>query len=240
LKHFAFFALSHYLNGVMMLFTVAALVIGIKHYKRHRNLRIWTWYIAFSLFQDMSCFYAFPDRRPGNFRVDQMYISGIGFVLFEFIACNLFILRCIRSPQRRRLIKINALLFFGIIAVEAVLTFPYTQLSDMSTMYVFLPESFFLVLPCLMYFYELFLTKNLHPLTDQPAFWVITGILFLNACEIPLLVASNLLKESTHNYNDAFSLNYVLYSLLFVLLIRAFLCPPESTQPNRNHLSYFT
>lgn len=229
MEHFAYFALSHYLNGVMTLFTVAALIIGIIYYKRHRNLRILTWYIAFSLFQDMSTFYAFPDRHPGNFRVDQMYITSIGFMLFEFIACSLFILRCIRSPQRRRIIKINALLFFGIIIANAALTFPdFGRLYDTYTTYYLLPESFFLVIPCLIYFYELFLTRNLRPLTDQPAFWIITGILFLNACEIPLLVTSNLLKEITHYYNEAFSLNYILYVLLFILLMRAFLCPPEN------------
>jgi len=216
----------------MILFTVAALIIGIVHYKRHRNLRILTWYIAFSLFQDISCSYAFPHRHPGNFRVDQMYVTAIGFMLFEFIACNLFILRCIHSPQRRRVIKINALLYFGLMAVDAALTFPdFSRMYDMYAMYYVLPESFFLVLPCLIYFYELFLTRNLRPLTGQPAFWVITGILFLNACEIPLLVASKLLKESTHYFNEAFSLNYILYSILFGLLIRAYLCPPESNRP---------
>jgi len=212
----------------MIFFTLAALIIGIIRYKRHRDLRIFTWYIAFSFFQDMSCYYAYPDRHLGDFRVDQMYITGLSFLAFEFIVCNLFILRYILSPRRRRIIKINAFLFFGLIAVETALTFPdFSRMYNLTTVYFFLPESFFLVIPCLFYFYELFLTKNLRSLSDQPAFWVITGILFLNACEIPLLVASKFLKQSAQFYNDAYSLNYILYSILFLLLIRAFLCPPE-------------
>jgi hypothetical protein len=62
-------------------------------------------------------------------------------------------------------------------------------------------------------------------LAAQPAFWVITGILFLNACDIPLLLTARLMGSY---FREVFSINYILYIVLFVLLIRAFLCPPES------------
>jgi len=199
---------------------MAALVISIIYYNRHPNLRILTWYIAFSLLQDLATGYAFPSPSPGSFRLLLWHIITVTFMFFEFTACSLFILHYINSPQRRRIIRINGLLFFGLAIFAAVLTHP-----DLDDPYITAPEAAFLVVPCLIYFYELFLTKNLHPLTAQPAFWVITGILFLNACDIPLLLTAKLMGSY---FRDVFSLNYILYIILFLLLIRAFLCPPES------------
>jgi hypothetical protein len=225
LEYFAYFALSHYLNGVMILITVAALIIAIIHYKRHRNLRILTWYIAFSLVQDMAAVYAYPTLQLGNYSVTLFHAITIAFMFFEFIVCNLFILRYIGSSLRRRIIRINALLFLGFVIFAAALTHP-----DFSDPYYIVPECVFLVIPCLIYFYELFLTMNLRPLKDQPAFWVVTGILFLNACDIPLLLTAKLMGNY---FREVYSLNYILYIVLFALLIRAFLCPPN-VRPGRH------
>jgi hypothetical protein len=60
-------------------------------------------------------------------------------------------------------------------------------------------------------------------LKNQPSFWIITGILFLNTSSIPMLLTAGLLG----NYSAAaFCLNFILYSILFILIIRAYLCTP--------------
>lgn len=204
----------------MIFCTIAALVVSILYYGRHRNLRIFTFYIAASLVQDIAAFYVFPFPARGSFRIILLADSIIVFILFEFIAGNLFILRYIGSPLRRRIIRVNGLLFFALVIFITILTYP--RIKDW---YYVIPESVFLVLPCLLYFYELFMTVNLHPLKDQPAFWAVTGILFLNACDIPLLLTANFMGSY---FDGAFALNYILYSILFVLLIRAYLCPAEN------------
>jgi hypothetical protein len=238
LKIVAFIAESHYLLGAMVFFTIVALVIGIIRYNRHRHLRIFTWYIAFSLLQDLTACYALAYWHPGSFPWRVMNGITLAFSLFEFFVCNLFILHYITSPLRRRVIRISGLLYLVLLVVVAAITYP--RYSDQ---YYIIPEALFLVIPCLIYFYELFLTKNLRPLTDQPAFWVVTGVLFLNACDIPLLITVRILAERRYYFrdarslfNDVYSLNYVLYSILFALLIRAFLCPPES-QARVNYLT---
>jgi len=222
----------------MVLFTIASLVISIIYYMRHPNLHIFAWYIASSLVQDMSCIYAFPDRTPGDFRVDQMYVTAYIFMLFEFIACNLFILRSIHSPQRRRILKISAFLFLSLLAAETAVIIPdFTRMFGVNYSSYLVQECFFLVIPCLVYFYELFLTKNLRPLRDQPAFWVITGILFLNACDIPLLLTVDLMR-GFHHFAEIYSLNYILYIILFVFLMKAFMCPPENSKRTDPKLVY--
>jgi hypothetical protein len=221
LKTLAFLAQSHYLVAAMLFFTTAALVVSIIRYHYHRNLRIFTYYIAFSLVQDLTAYYAFPYGNYRSFRMVVMNLTGLGFMLFEFVACNVFILRYISGARRRKIVKISGLLFFAVLSITASITYPYYW-----DEYYIVPESVFLVIPCLIYFYELFLTMNLKPLTDQPAFWVVTGILFLSACNIPLLVSSQFLRKYAY-FDEAYSLNYIFYSLLFLLLIKASLCPAE-------------
>jgi hypothetical protein len=218
-KLLSFLAQSFYCAGLMILTTMAALVVSITHYRRHRSLRIFTYYIALSLLADITAFFAFPYPPNWNFRLVVAAITTNAFLLFEFIVCNLFILRYIGSPLRRRIIRINGLLFFGLLIFGVAMTYPHFMMA-----YYIVLDSIFLVLPCLIYFYGLFSTANLWPLTDQPAFWVVTGILFLHACDIPLQMTIYFLGS---HQETAYTLNYILFSVFFILLIRAYLCTPE-------------
>ena len=222
-----FLAQSFYCAVLMMLLTAAALIISIVYRSRHRDLRIFTWYLALALMEDISTLFALPVTPELNFRVFLAIILTFGFLLLDFIVCNLFILRYIGSKLRRRIIRINGLLFFGVLTFEVTATRPKTSA------FFFVTDCVFLVVPCLFYFYELFSKLNLRPLKDQPSFWVITGILFLHACDIPLFLTVPFLE----NYQGAaYTLNYILFSIFFVLLIRAYLCPPQNQE---NHSIIF-
>lgn len=221
-----YLAQNFYSSVLMILVTVAALVISIRYYSRHRNLRIFTYYIAFSLLQSTTDIFAllFVPAHGKPTRIFPLVLAlttGLAFMLFEFIICNLFILHYITSPLRRRIIRINALGYFVLLILTFTLASKYIHILPYSSL---LLESVFLVPPCLFYFYELFQTVNLQPLKEQPSFWVITGILFLNASSIPLQLTEHFLGS----YSEAaYTLNYILYIVLFILLIKAYLCTPE-------------
>jgi hypothetical protein len=215
--------------GLMVICTVAALVVSIVHYRRHRRLHIFTYYIVFSLLQDSTAIFfmlSLPiDRPPGvGVRVAIVMVS-YAFMFFEFITYNLFILHDIHSRLLRRIVRISSLIFLLLLlsGVTGASKYLYTH-----PMYYFLLETISLVPPCLIYFYQLFTTDNPEPLKDQPSFWVITGLLFLKACSIPLLLTVELMIGYQ---NAVYTLNYILYSVLFVLLIRAYLCPPSKSAP---------
>src|ERR1700722_5103102 len=203
--------------GIMMFLALTALVTSIRYYGRHRNLRIFTYYIAFSLTETLVAFSAFAGPDFNFYPSVLLDITYVTFTVFEFIVCNLFILQYIRSPFRKRLIRINGGLFLTFLVTSLLLKRMQTT--------IFFLESVFLVLPCLIYFYELFLIVSLKPLKNQPSFWVVTGILFLNACSIPLQFTIRFLGR----YGEAaYSLNDILYCILFILLSRAYFCSPEN------------
>lgn len=204
----------------MIAATLAALFTGIRYYRRHRQLRVFLWYTLFSLVEDAADYYR---QWSYNAHLPKMISGGVAnaFMLFEFLTCIYFIRMHVSSVLRRRVIMIDAVIYLAFVL--------YCFIRARQTLYTpifFFFESLFLIVPCLVYFYELFLDINLLPLKNQPAFWIITGILFLNCFEIPLLLTEG---ELGIYHEVAFSLNFVLYILFFSLLIRAYICQPAET-----------
>jgi hypothetical protein len=212
-------AQSYYTIVVMLVSTLAALVVSITYYGRHKDLRIFTYYIALSLVEDAIGLYEYtvPDKRSA---ILTTAIAINSFALFEFAICHLFILHYIMSPVRRLIIKINLFVFPAILAIILIRSYPH----GIYTPY-YLMECVFLVIPCLLYFYELFQTVNLRPLKNQPAFWIVTAFLFHNACTIPYSLTIPFLGKYQQ---AASSLVYILYSIVFLFIIRANLCRPEN------------
>jgi len=219
-----FLAESYYSTVVMIVATVAALIVSIKYYGRHKDLRVFTYYIAFSLAEDVIglCGISAPVSRSSYLPTS---IAMNSFALFEYIVCHLFILHYISSPKRRLVIKINLFVYPALLAFILIEKYP----ASITTPY-FLLGCFFLVLPCLLYFYELFQKVNLQPLKDQPAFWIVTAFLFHNACNIPFALTGGILgKYFLGKYwGAASSVVYILYSIVFLFIIRANLCSPEN------------
>ena len=102
-------------------------------------------------------------------------------MLFEFLVFISFISIYISSVKRKWSVRVIALVYIGILIFIGI------KRNHVFFIYpFFLVESLFLVIPCLLYFYELFIHIHPEPLKNQPSFWVITGILFLNAWQYSL------------------------------------------------------
>lgn len=209
-----------YCKDILIAMSLAALFVGIKHYGQ-RELRVFTYYILFSLVQDLTDLYRVLEgvNKPIPEMV-QGWLSNL-FTLFEFVVFNYFILSHVTGRKRRSAIRIVAgiflLLFFESIIVH------HSYLVDYRVFY--LSESVFLTIPCLIYFYELFVDIRNYPLKDRSAFWIITGTLFVNCCGIPIYLMWRYLDRYA---GSALDLNYLLYTLFFVLLIKAYRCKPEA------------
>lgn len=204
-------------EGLMVIAGFAALVVSIVNRKRHSSLRIFIYYIAFSLLQTACAFYEFMSPKEQFIPKLLLAIATLLFMLFEYVVCVRYVFLQITSLRRRRIVKATSLGYIAATTLVIVFRMGYFNL--------LLVDCIFLTLPCFFYFYELFVYVQEKPLKDDPSFWIITGILFLNCCSIPLYLAQDLLGK----YGDkAFSLNYLLYTLLFSLLIRAYVCSPEN------------
>jgi len=218
MKPLSFLAQYYYSEGIMVVTGITALIICIMNYRRQREIRIFCFYILFSLTQIATDFYHYME--PGErLPIKIEALTTLSFLLFENIVCIGFVYS--KLVSRKRKLAIVGLPIFFVIGFLLMLKF-----KTMVTVFqFFLLDCISLTIPCFLYFYELFLYPSDRPLKNQPVFWVITGILFLNCMSIPLYLSNGL---TVHDSYKAFSLNFLLYALFYSLIARAFLCRPAA------------
>lgn len=88
-------------------------------------------------------------------------------------------------------------------------------------------EFFFLLIPCLVYFYRLLAIDNPQPqfLLKRPSYWITIGLFFYLIISLPLLLIGDLLSTSYRNlYYTMFSIHHISLCILFLCLAKAFSC----------------
>lgn len=215
------------LRGLMIILTIVALVVGSRNFSRQREFRIVTFYVLFSLITDL--FDLFRYCAGIDHTTFFQGVINCLFILFEYTVFSSIILSQVHGIGRRRAIKVFMVLF-PIYQIEIIFRHP-----DIITHYMnfYFFESLFLTFSSLLYFLELFIRPNGGPLKDRPAFWFITGVLFVSCGNIPML---GILGFLGIYWPKAYELNYILYILFFCLIIRAYFCKPypalsENTPP---------
>ena len=203
--------------AALTLIEIITLYVAIKNYRRHPRLRIFVAYTLFSMLQIWTPYFCGLDVN----KVISNKIFGAvtnTFMIFEFTVCIFFILQHLTSRARRRAVIIDAVIYV-LFLLWAMVRHPESVFAPV----FFFFESFFLLVPCLLYIYDLFVNPPPGKLRDYPSFWVVTGFLVLNGCSVPLLLAVELLRRFAQNM---YSINFILYMGLFLLLMRAYRCAP--------------
>lgn len=86
----------------------------------------------------------------------------------------------------------------------------------------------FLVIACVLYFIDLFTKEPKLDLSALPSFWAITGLAFFMLCTLPFSILGLYLIKTNYNLNfHLFSIFNIFYCLLFIMIIKAYLCKPS-------------
>lgn len=95
--------------------------------------------------------------------------------------------------------------------------------------HLFLVEEVGLLISCTLYFLELFKRPPEEKLINSPSFWIFSGLTFYTLCTLPITVISpHLIDTQKELYIKMFSTVYLFYIILFVMIIKGFLCKEET------------
>jgi len=217
-KFFEFLALYDYFEGLVIFIVLIAFIFSLRHYGRHRALRILPYYFAFWLLMEGVEFYRYISS-PGHRVALALNAIAASFTIFEFCIFSLLILHYVAGAGRRLAVKLNTVIFFIAEIFLYFRAYPRNALVSMNLL-----EAVALVPPCAVYFYELFTNMNTKALKDRPSFWVVTGIIWQGAYNLCLLLS----MEYMGRFGDgAYALSILFYCILFVLFMRAYKCSPE-------------
>jgi hypothetical protein len=157
-------------------------------------------------------------------------VSNI-YTLIEISTLYYFIIGIIKGKTFRFLVIIFLILFFLICIV--IWTGKYDALFFIVPQ-LFGIESFFITIASLFYVYEVLKSKLTIDLKSDANFTVICGILFYFSIMTPLFFSYFIWANIAPELNRVVRiLNMLFYTLLFISLMKAYLCPFQKQKPSQ-------
>lgn len=213
---------------------LVALFISVKNRKKFKHLKYFPVYILSllltSIFQYV--YQVLKDLKypTKSFSEITEYVDFL-FTLIEMVIISHFYYRLIKNHKIKKLIIILNIFFIFFFIYMAIQDRKfYGTISHETQSIVYTVEAIIIFVFCARYFVELFKMLPLVNLRNEPVFWISVGILFFMACTLPYSLLENYIVK---NYSDYILMSYsifnVFYALLFLLVIRAYLCKPEKT-----------
>jgi hypothetical protein len=92
---------------------------------------------------------------------------------------------------------------------------------------IFTIQASLLIIACILYYLDLFKKEMKLNLLAQPSFWVVTGLSLFMLSTLPFsFIGLHLFKLNFILYFHLFNIFNIFYCLLFIMIIRAYLCKP--------------
>jgi hypothetical protein len=224
----------YYGDPFMFVCELTAIVLGIIYQRKNRIGQFFILYTIIDITVLISDQYI---TNFSNFTVKEnnffVYISNSVVFVFELLAYSFFFQKTLQSGLIKKVIPALGIFFIGLTAFYllhiVIYRVPKMGLLDMH--YLGVIEFFFLIVPCVFYFSELFTKQSEKKLLKRPSFWITTGIFFYSFVSIPLYFIADYLSKSKYQYMD--ELNALLFCLpfgiSFLFLSKAFTCKTELT-----------
>jgi len=220
---------SYYVDGLAILCQCIALVSGIRYYRKRKEglyfiLYTAAWLTGFTIVYYIHYYIKIAGKNPGAsvifFETCIVLISIVEYASFSW-----FQFKILSLTKNKKLVKFLALLFaipvtlFFIKLVTGSSWETVQHLSYTLSSY----EMVLLLIPCLLYFHELFTTKAQENLFNKPSFWIISALFLYCIIVIPFfLLADRFISGNRTVYNIGFTLHLSSFSLLFLALVKAF------------------
>jgi hypothetical protein len=153
--------------------------------------------------------------------------------IIEFFTFSYYLYTVLQTNKFKIIIKALSLIAFGMFLFYTIRNLYFLKpikLHELNVTYII--ESSALLLFCFFYFVELFKSPPVGKLLKSPDFWVSSGLMFYLICTFPVTIIANYLVETMPLlYLDLFIVIYIFYILLFLTIIKAYLCKSAEVRP---------
>jgi hypothetical protein len=192
-------------------------VVGIRYRTKHPIIKNFAYYGWASFMQIIlySVLYSYNIENKALYKK----ISINVFILIEFIVVYQFLIQAIRYSK----IKTFMLLLLPLFIIYIILLHVKDTSFELTEVYIL--EAILIIVPCCIYFFQLFESSRIEDLKNTPEFWVNAGLLFYFGLTLPLFAFDNWLREHRIlKSTGLYAINYISYSVLYMLIIKGYLC----------------
>jgi len=217
-----------------MICQIGAAFVSYRHRNKFVELKYFHLYPIASLSQGIfACVtVAFLD---GNSAWEYSRISIIVFVFLEAMLLYNFFSNVIKVNSLKFILKV---LFVGFL-LYSIGVFVLTN-SFLNSGMIITGETCVVILSVCLYFIQLFRIPTSHDIIEEPAFWINIGILFVFSCTLPAMTLSFFGQALILSDSYFFIINFVGYSVLFLFIIRGYLCRKEEVISVRRKFGFFS
>lgn len=217
-------SITNLTEWLMIIVIFITMVISIK-YGNKKNLLLVQLYIIFSLvfnvlFKVLEYFF---DSDFSN-----RYISMLMkiYSIIEISLICLFLIRLVNRKKSKTVIKTLYIFYISIWSIIFVF-FKNALFFNFSPMYGL--ENLFIVIACMLYIFEIVRSDEIIDLKSNSNFIAVSGIFFYFSISIPYFFIAY--SATRLGLIQIFSLlNLVFYILLFISLLKAYLCPLQKSR----------
>lgn len=223
--------LYYYSNLLMAACSYLAMIVSYKNRRKFFGLENFHIYAFASFIQTALVF--FTERGP---IVDPLgyqihWVSTFIFVEIEAWIWLLFFYKVIIYRLARRLILCLSIVYLA----GALLSLIFLD-QGAALFVIFLIQAIVILIPGFIHLIELFQDITIHDLFNKPTFWIVLGLIIYFTCTFPFYLVCYFLSADV--YIDMASINAICYGVLFILIIRAYLC--SSSNPMKKIIHGFS
>ena len=208
----------------MCIMALLCLSIGISRRNRFWEMKWLFFYPLMALVEAFIAFSIYFIEIPESSYDNLVNLIFNAFLLIEFLSLFFFYYRSIKNYTLKKCILFLVSSYILIISLVWVfIRSPFDYPSE----YFFLQSVFVLSLGILSIidFFKGKLTLNL---LNEPSLWITAGTFLYFLCTIPLYLAREFILDERGYATEPglYSINYICYCILFLLITRAYLCNP--------------
>ena len=209
-----------YMDLISIFCALIASIIGVIMRKKYMALRFMFLYPLASFLQtSVTYFLDFILKVDTSFST---HFSIIIFLLVEFFSLYIYYYKIIKNSSFRKILITVFIIYLSLFI------FKWGE----NGFKLFMPAIFYFIQSimvlslAIIYLFFLFIDKPKSNLLNEPSFWITIGALLYFLCTVPIYIAAKYVLGTDGFAMDKglFSINYICYSLFFILLIRAYLC----------------
>lgn len=212
---------------------IASIICTIYGFIKRNKFKELKWLFIYPLFSSIQTIldflvgYVFNEIPTESRSLTHSYSINF-FLAIEFFSIYLYIYLSTEADKFKKILGVLFVLYFLIILIS---WFVYKGLSKYPFNLIFI-QAFLILLLAIIRLIDLFKNTPTINLFNTPSFWIIIGSLFYFLCTLPIYIARNFvfLADGYAIENGIYSINFICYSIFFLLIIRAYLCKPTAKQ----------
>jgi len=212
------------LNLLMYTISLCCFIIGLAQHKKHKELSHLYIYALASFIQNTVGEMLIKRKIFGFYVTTKFGISAMHvFLLIEFVCIYYFFFKTkIISDLAKKMLVLLFACFLCFYIRETLTPNFFKQVGN----FYFL-DSCFILIPCFVYLIQLFAKPPTLNLLNEPSFWFNSGILIFFTLTLPVFFMINYFR-SEPMLAAIDIINFIGYSIIFLFLIRAYLCRPKT------------